>query len=202
MAASAQRACPGSPADPAHSQSLSDAHSNQLPTSFSASTGEHGREADQKLLWWPVDHVTVQGSRLAVGDSCYVITGHCVVCQVDDECDMVECTRCSRFTHFACACPKLTHPPQVTLFANGNSQNMFKQGEEAIMQCVSKRVRKCSTLGSERGLAWGPEKVQSRGQIGGQHGGQNRSPYMVVKNFIYCINIHATAFAMRAEHRR
>ncbi len=70
-------------------------------------------EADQKLLWWPVDHVTVNKSRLAVGDSCYIITGQCVLCHVDDDLDMVECTRCSRFTHFQCTLPQLIESPQV-----------------------------------------------------------------------------------------
>lgn len=107
--APAQHVCHDSSKRPAHSQPLS----SQVSASLSSATGAQSREADQKLLWWPLDHVTVQGSRLAVGDSCYVITGHCVVCQVDDEHDMVECTLCRRFTHFVCACPKLTCPPQV-----------------------------------------------------------------------------------------
>ena len=99
-----------------HSQSPSPFQSPQLPASISSSSRGHTAEADQKLLWWPLDHVTVQGSRLAVGDSCYVITGHCVVCQLDNDLDMVECTRCKRFTHFACACPELTQAPQVPPF--------------------------------------------------------------------------------------
>ncbi|DBA72880.1 TPA: hypothetical protein ACH3X2_009846 [Trebouxia sp. C0005] len=48
---------------------------------------------EEKLLWWPVDHVTVHGSRLAVGDSCYIITGQCLLCKADDDLDMVECTQ-------------------------------------------------------------------------------------------------------------
>lgn len=98
-----------------HSPFVSVSQSSQLPASTSSSSGDRSFEADQKLLWWPLDHVTVQGSRLAVGDSCYVITGHCVVCQVNNELNMVECTRCRRFTHFACACPELTQAPQVPL---------------------------------------------------------------------------------------
>ena len=71
----------------------------------------------EKLLWWPVDHVTVQGSRLAVGDSCYIITGQCVLCKADDDLDMVECTQCNRFTHFQCTYPKLEQPPAVSCSA-------------------------------------------------------------------------------------
>lgn len=108
-----QHAQQGSLHQSVYSQSLSVSQSNQLPASISSSTGGHNHDADQKLLWWPLDHVTVEGSRLAVGDSCYVITGHCVVCKLNDELEMVECSRCKRFTHFACACPKLARPPQV-----------------------------------------------------------------------------------------
>lgn len=106
----AQRA---SPNQSSHSQPLSPFQSCQLPAGISLSSGGRTCEADQKLLWWPLDHVTMQGSRLAVGDSCYIITGHCVVCGVNNELDMVECTPCKRFTHFACACPQLTQAPQV-----------------------------------------------------------------------------------------
>ena len=72
---------------------------------------------DEKLLWWPVDHVTVQGSRLAVGDSYYIITGQCVLCKADDDLDMVECSQCNRFTHFQCTYPKLEQPPAVSCSA-------------------------------------------------------------------------------------
>ena len=89
-------------------------HTNPSSADSSCSTDKHVSEAGKQLLWWPLDHVTLQGSRLAVGDSCYVITGDCVVCNVDDELAMVECTCCKRFTHFHCACPKLTLAPQVT----------------------------------------------------------------------------------------
>ena len=106
-----------SPSKSLHSQCLSPCPSHQLPASISSSSAWHNPEADQKLLWWPLDHVTVQGSCLAVGDSCYVITGHCVVCQENDELDMVECTRCKRFTHFACTCPQLIQAPQVPSLA-------------------------------------------------------------------------------------
>jgi len=72
---------------------------------------------EEKLLWWPVDHVTVRGSRLAVGDSCYIITGQCVLCKADDDLDMVECTQCNRFMHFQCTYPKLQQPPTVSCCA-------------------------------------------------------------------------------------
>ena len=75
------------------------------------------QHVNEKLLWWPVDQITIQGSRLAVGQSCYVITGHCVLCNVDDDLDMVECTRCRRFTHFLCTFPNLTAPPAVSCSA-------------------------------------------------------------------------------------
>ena len=71
------------------------------------------QEGTEKLLWWPVDHITLQKERLAVGSSCYVITGHCVLCRVDDELDMVECSKCKRFTHFQCTVPRLQQPPEV-----------------------------------------------------------------------------------------
>lgn len=104
-----------------------DSHKSNLPTALTAchpssaessaesscSTDKHADEAGKQLLWWPLNHVTLQGSRLAFGDSCYVITGDCVVCNVDDELAMVECTCCKRFTHFQCACPKLTTAPEV-----------------------------------------------------------------------------------------
>ena len=78
----------------------------------------HSQHASEKLLWWPVDHITIQGRRLAVGESCYVITGHCVLCGIDDDLDMVECTRCGRFTHFSCTFPNLTSTPAVSCSSN------------------------------------------------------------------------------------
>lgn len=158
LAAPAQHVCHGSPSHPVHSPCLSACHSNHLPASFSASTGDHSPEADQKLLWWPLDHVTVQGSRLAVGDSCYVITGHCVVCQVDDERDMVECTRCTRFTHFVCACPKLTCPPQVTLFCQKEVHKASKEG-------VTNDTRKRWTRGQQTVRNSNQKGVSTRVQI-------------------------------------
>ncbi len=80
---------------------------------------------EEKLLWWPVDHVTVQGSRLAVGESCYIITGQCVLCKADDDLDMVECTQCNRFTHFQCTYPKLEQPPEVSCSACVVTQQAF-----------------------------------------------------------------------------
>ena len=113
MPAVAQHAQHASPNQASHSQSPSPLQRRQPPASISSSSGGRSCEADQELLWWPLDHVTVQGSRIAVGDSCYVITGHCAVCRVNNQLDMVECTHCKRFTHFACACPQLTQAPQV-----------------------------------------------------------------------------------------
>ena len=55
------------------------------------------------LLRWPLDHVALGNRRLSVGNSCYVVTGHCIICRVDDSMAMVECTGCRRFTHLVCA---------------------------------------------------------------------------------------------------
>ena len=79
------------------------------------------QEVREKLLWWPVDHIQTQHGRLAVGNSCYIITGQCVLCGVDDELDMVECTGCKRFTHFHCTVPKLEKAPVVSLHSSGGN---------------------------------------------------------------------------------
>ena len=78
------------------------------------------QEAREKLLWWPVDHIQTEHGCLAVGNSCYIITGQCVLCGVDDELDMVECTGCKRFTHFQCNIPKLRTAPKVSCSAAAN----------------------------------------------------------------------------------
>ena len=101
--------CIQSPKFPA----LDDCQSQSSSASSSLSTEQQARESSQKLLWWQLVHVTIRGSRLAVGDSCYIITGDCVVCKVDDEEAMVECSCCKRFTHFQCACPQLNSAPEV-----------------------------------------------------------------------------------------
>lgn len=100
----------------------------------------YSHHANEKLLWWPVDHITVQGSRLAVGGSCYVITGHCVLCNIDDDLDMVECSRCRRFTHFLCTFPNLTSTPAVSCHAS-----MFTSC--CLAMCYSKSsARQADTL--------------------------------------------------------
>ena len=109
----AQHAQCVSPKLKSHSQqaSYSVTKCSQMPANSSRERLDE--ESGQMMLRWPVEHVTVCRTRLAVGDSCYIITGHCVLCTLDDELDMVECTRCKRFTHFHCTYPQLSEPPQV-----------------------------------------------------------------------------------------
>lgn len=98
-----------------HGTSLSDTQQRREVRTADANCHQEVRE---KLLWWPVDHIQTQHGRLAVGNSCYIITGQCVLCGIDDELDMVECTGCKRFTHFYCTVPKLEKAPVGDFFCH------------------------------------------------------------------------------------